>query len=183
MELWDLYTKDRVKTGETMIRGEKVPEGRYRMVVHAGVFNQKGEMLIQQRQPFKKDWSNMWDITMGGCATAGDSSQTAVERELREEIGLELSFENIRPTLTVHFAQGFDDIYLLEQEVDLSKLKLQEEEVQAVKWAGCEEILDMIEEGIFIPYHRSVIELLFFMRNQRGLHTRKDDSVQQSRPL
>lgn len=26
MELWDLYTKDRIKTGETMVRGEAQPE-------------------------------------------------------------------------------------------------------------------------------------------------------------
>ena len=176
MELWDLYTKDRVKTGQTMIRGDKLPENLYHMVVHACVFNKKGEMLVQQRQPFKSGWSNMWDITMGGSATAGDTSQTAVERELREELGLEISFEGIRPALTIHQEDGFDDIYVVEKEVDLSTLKLQYEEVQAAKWASREEIMKMIGEGVFIPYHKSVIELLFFLRNHRGLHTRKDDT-------
>ena len=177
MELWDLYTKDRIKTGQTMVRGDAMPEDLYHIIVHACVFNKKGEMLIQQRQPFKQGWSNLWDITMGGSATAGDTSQTAVERELREELGLELSFEGIRPTLTVHLDEGFDDFYLVECDVDLSALKLQYEEVQAVKWAGHDEIIQMIEEGIFIPYHKSSIDLLFYMKDHRGLHTCGDPTA------
>ena len=30
MELFDLYTSDRIKTGKTMVRGEQTPEGFYR---------------------------------------------------------------------------------------------------------------------------------------------------------
>ena len=82
MEKWDLYTKDRIPTGETMERGTKCPKDGYRMVIHVCIFNAKGQMLIQQRQSFKKGWSNLWDITVGGHAVAGDSSRTAAEREV-----------------------------------------------------------------------------------------------------
>ena len=30
----------------------------------------------------------------------------------------------------------------------------------------------MIDSGTFIPYHRSLIELLFFLRDHSGTHTR-----------
>lgn len=53
MELWDVYNSDKTKSGKTMVRGEKAEKGAYRLVVHACIFNSKGEMLIQQRQPFK----------------------------------------------------------------------------------------------------------------------------------
>ena len=66
-------------------------------------------------------------------------------------------------------------MYVVEKDVDLSDLTLQYEEVQAAKWADKDEIFQMIDEGNFIPYHKSVIELLFFMRNHRGTHTRKDN--------
>lgn len=85
MERWDLYTKDRAKTGRTMVRGEEQPAGTYRIVVNICIFNSRGEMLIQQRQPFKSGWSNLWDITAGGHAVAGETSAIAAERELREE--------------------------------------------------------------------------------------------------
>ncbi|MCI8824572.1 MAG: hypothetical protein HFH63_01540 [Lachnospiraceae bacterium] len=52
------------------------------------------------------------------------------------KIDLKLDLSNVRPQFTINFPDGFDDYYLIEQEVDLSKLKLQETEVQRVKWAG-----------------------------------------------
>ncbi|OSB08523.1 NUDIX hydrolase [Paraclostridium bifermentans] len=172
MEIWDLYDKDRIKTGETMVRGSQFKENTYHLVVHVCIFNLEGKMLIQQRQPFKDGWPNMWDITVGGSAVSGDTSQLAAEREVYEEIGYKLSLDGIRPSLTINFDKGFDDIYLIQKDIDISKLKLQYEEVQSVKWASKEEILSMIDEEIFIPYHKSLIDLLFFMRTSKNSHTR-----------
>lgn len=167
MELWDVYDMNRNKTGRTWVRGEPLQEGNYHLVVHVCIFNSKGEMLIQQRQPFKEGWSNMWDLTVGGSAITGDSSQDAARRELEEEIGLTIDFQDVRPHITFHFERGFDDIYLIEKEVDLHTLTLQYEEVQAVKWASKEEILAMIKTGEFIPYYESLIHFLFDIRNAR----------------
>lgn len=172
MEIWDLYDKDRIKTGETMVRGSQFKENTYHLVVHVCVFNLEGKMLIQQRQPFKDGWPNMWDITVGGSAVSGDTSQLAAEREVYEEIGYKLSLDGVRPALTINFDKGFDDIYLIQKDIDISKLKLQYEEVQSVKWASKEEILSMIDKEIFIPYHKSLIDLLFFMRTSKNSHTR-----------
>lgn len=46
-------------------------------------------------------------------------------RELEEEIGLKLDLSNTRPHLTVNFDEGFDDIYLVEADIDLDELTLQ----------------------------------------------------------
>ena len=174
MELFDLYTADRKKTGKTMVRGEPTPAGYYRMVVHVCIFDSEGRMLIQQRQPFKQGWSNLWDITVGGSAVAGDSSRSAAERETYEELGLAVDLAEVRPTLTLYWEEGFDDFYVLTREIDLQTLRLQYEEVRAVRWATKAEILRMIDSGEFIPYEKSLIELLFFRRNHRSAHTRSD---------
>ena len=174
MELFDLYTADREKTDRTMVRGDPTPEGFYRLVVHVCIFNPEGQMLIQQRQPFKRGWSNLWDITVGGSAVSGDSSRSAAERETFEELGLPINLSDIRPTLTIYWEHGFDDYYVLTRSVDLNTLHLQYEEVQAVRWASKEEILQMIDSGLFIPYEKSLIELLFFRRDHRSSHTRED---------
>lgn len=168
MEVWDVYNKDRQKTGKTMVRGEMFDEDSFHLVVHACIFNKNGEMLIQKRQPFKKGWPDMWDISAGGSALKGDTSQQAMERELFEELGVRFNLDNVRPNITIHFDHGFDDIYLLEKELDLSELVLQYEEVQQVKWAGMEEILSKVEKGEFIPYYKELIELFFKMRNNYG---------------
>ncbi len=168
MERWDVYNKNREKTGNTMLSGEAFEKGRFHLVVHACIFNKNGEMLIQQWQPFKKGWANMQDISAGGSALEGDTSQSAMERELFEELGISISLENKRPHLTINFDNGFDNIYLIDKELELSELSLQYEEVQQVKWAALEEILSKIEKGEFIPYYKELIELLFRMKNRYG---------------
>lgn len=161
MELWDIYDIDRNKTDKIMERGAKFNEGDYHLAVHICIFNSKGEMLIQQRQPFKEGWSNMWDITVGGSATKGDTSASAASRELFEEIGYEYDFTGIRPHYTINFDHGFDDYYFIEEDVDISRLKLQYSEVARVKWATRDEIKEMIREGTFIPYYESLLDLFF----------------------
>ena len=173
MELFDLYDKNRNLIGKTIERGKPLPENCYRLVVHICVFNSKGEMLIQQRQPFKKSWSNLWDISVGGGVVSGETSQIGASRELKEELGIDYCFENEQPILTVNFDNGFDDYYVILKDIEISELSLQYEEVQRAKWATANEIVNMIEEDTFIPYHKALIKLLFSMRNKKGAHTRE----------
>ncbi|MDD7430046.1 MAG: NUDIX domain-containing protein [Oscillospiraceae bacterium] len=165
MELWDVYDENRVKTGRTIIRGEEMQQGDYHMVVHVCIFGSDGKMLIQQRQPFKKGWSGKWDVTVGGSAVSGDTSRTAAVREVKEEIGLDIDLDRVRPVMTVNFERGFDDYYIIEQDADIDSLTLQPEEVKAVKWADYDEICAMIDSGEFIPYEKEMIGLLFKLRH------------------
>jgi len=125
-------------------------------------------MLIQKRQPFKDGWPGYWDVSCGGSAVSGENSSIAAERELGEELGLFHSFTHSRPVLTVHFDDGFDDFYLVHKDLDPEELKLQPEEVESAAWASMDRILEMIEEGTFIPYRPEMIRLLFSMRTGRG---------------
>ena len=168
MERFDLYDSRRRFTGRTIARGEDVPDGLRRLVVHVCVFNPRGEMLIQQRQSFKEGWPNLWDVSVGGGVQAGETTQQAARRELQEELGLEFDFENETPMLTTTFRKGFDDLYVIHLEPDLDTLRLQPEEVQAVRWAGKDEVLAMIETGTFIPYSRPFMEYVFFRHDHWG---------------
>jgi isopentenyldiphosphate isomerase len=170
MEFLDLYTLHRCTTGEVIERGMKIPPENFHLVIHVCIFNSRGQMLIQQRQPFKKGWPNMWDITVGGCALAGEISQEAAMREISEELGLDIDLARKRPSLTVNFEVGFDDIYLIKKEVDLEDLSLQSSEVKSVKWATKEEILQLINSGEFIPYHKSLVDLFFVLKDNAGVH-------------
>ena len=174
MELWDLYSKDREKLGETMERGATHPTGKYRLVVHMAIFNSRGEMFIQQRQSTKFGWPNLWDISASGSVITGETTCMAAEREIGEELGLSISFANRRPALTVHFPDGMGDVFVIEQDIDISAVTLQEEEVQAVRWASEGEILRMIENDTFIPYQPNFISLLFYLRNHATLHIKPD---------
>ncbi len=170
-EFWDIYDKDRVKTERLHRRGDKMQSGDYHLAVHVCIFNSKGELLIQQRQSYKKGWTNMWDITVGGSAVAGDSSSQAAEREVLEELGLKIDLSGIRPRFTMNFSEGFDDYYIIEMDVDISKLKLQKEEVKQVRFVSKEEALRMQEEGIMIPYW--FLDRLFDIRGDYDAHGKR----------
>ena len=178
MECFDLYDVNRNRTGKVLERGNKVPEGFYMLVVHVCIFGSDGRMLIQKRLPNKSGWSGMWDITAGGSALAGDSSQQAASRELLEEVGIDYSLEGMRPAMTIYFDGGFNDIYTVNMDVDIDSLKLQPTEVEQVRWATEEEILEMLKQKEFVLYKSSFISLLFFLRNHNGAFTHKDPTKQ-----
>ncbi len=167
-ELWDIYTKDRSATGETHRRGNRMHAGQYHIVVHVCIFNHKNELLIQQRQTSKRCWPNMWDLSVCGSALAGESSGQAAARETAEELGLILDFTDKRPHFTINFAEGFDDYYILEQNIDLSCLTLQKDEVKSVRWAKKEEVLKLQEEGTMVPYW--FLDRLFEIRGAYDAH-------------
>jgi isopentenyldiphosphate isomerase len=167
MEILDVYDMHRVPTGRTFVRGTK-PENGYYLVAQVIIFNTKGQMLIQQRQANKVGWPNRWDVSAGGSVQAGETSQQAAHRELQEELGLSVDFTGVRPHVCSTFAEGFTDVYIVNRDVDISQLTLQKEEVQTVRWAGREDVLQMIEEGKFIPYYAGWIAYLFDTHKQYG---------------
>ena len=168
MEEWDVYDVQRQKLGKTVMRGQELADGEYHLVVHACIFNANGELLIQQRSQTKSGWPGMWDLSVGGSALRGETAQEAIAREMREELGLLVDFSQNRPHLTIHFDQGFDDLFLLELDVALEDCVLQTEEVAAIRWASRSEIAYLQESGQFIPYYASLLDLLFDIVGQRG---------------
>lgn len=168
MEQLDLYDQYRNRTGQQIVRGDEIPLGFYITVIHLCIFNEEGQLLIQRRYEGKKSFPNLWDISVGGCAQTGETSEDAVRRECFEELGLALPDDDLRPYLTINFDKGFDDIYMVSCSLDLSKLSLQSDEVAEVKWAGEEEVMDLLQEGQFLPYYDHFLKLLFQMRQGMG---------------
>ena len=167
-ERLDIYNANREKTGKIIARkkADSLSAEEYRLVVHVCIFNSCGEMLIQQRQSFKTYFPNQWDITAGGAVKAGETSAQTGEREVAEELGIDISLQNRHPSVSLNFSKGFGEVYLIEKsDIDIDKLTLQYEEVKSVRWATKEQIFSMIDTGEFIPYNKGIIEMLFFKRN------------------
>lgn len=171
MEIWDLYDCNRNKIGKVE-RGQRLPENAFHLVIHVCIINSKGEMLIQKRNTNKKIWPGAWDLTLGGSALAGETSREAAKREMSEELGLEIEFSNELPYFTIVFGdkfdKGFDDYYLIKKDVSLDEICFRDNEVEEVKWASEEEILNMIDNGEFISFHKPLISTIFAMFKQRG---------------
>ena len=153
VELWDLLDKDGNKIGRLHERGKPLSPEYYFLTVHVWIQNSGGEFLISRRSA---DRGHLWHTT-GGCVVSGDDSFTSALRETREEIGLILDSGNARffGRFTVNriFDDGymFQDVWLFRQDVDISAVVMQPEEVCGVMWASIEKINQMIAEGVFVP--------------------------------
>lgn len=169
VEIWNVYDRDRNLTDRVHRRGEPLKEGDYHLIIHLCIFNSKGELLIQRRQPWKKGWPNMWDLSVGGSALIGENSRRAAEREAKEELGIDIDLSEYRPKFTVNFPRGFDDYWMIEKDIPLEAFKLQEEEVAEVRWVNKEQLQELVDKGIFIKY--SFIDKIFELRHYNSAIT------------
>jgi 8-oxo-dGTP diphosphatase len=151
MEIWDIYDKNREKTGKTIVRGESLEQGEYHLVVHMWILNSRGEFLIQKRASCVKSSPNMWAIT-GGAAIAGDDSYTACQREVFEELGIKADMSCAEVYLTVKRQDSICDVWVIRQDFELDECTLQEEELSEVRWATVTEVNELIGMGKFHIY-------------------------------
>jgi len=86
---------------------------------------------------------------------------------------LDIDFSQTRPILSLNFADGWDDVYIIERDINLEELKLQPEEVANARWATKEEIKELIEKEDFVLYRPSYIDYIFEKRANLGRPTKK----------
>lgn len=147
-ELWDIYDRNRQKTGRTHRRGDPFREGDYHLSMHIWIMNPQGEFLITKRSP-NKGFPNTWEAT-GGSALAGEDSLTAALRETKEETGITLDPRCGKLVLEQWGDHYVCDVWLFRQNVSLEDVVLQEGETCDVKYATPEEIKEMTEQGDFV---------------------------------
>ena len=165
-EKWDIYDVNRQRTSRIIERPSAWGQEAYHLIIHVAIFDPENRMLIQLRSPNKHAWANLWDVSAGGSALAGEESWQAAERETFEELGIRLQLKNTRPHVSINYTRGFDDFYTVElPDPDLSSLELQESEVAEVRWASLNEVRQMLTDGTFVPYFPRLIELLWQVKD------------------
>lgn len=160
MEVFDLYDGLGNKLDKTMIRGTSNQKGEYHLVVHIWIRNSKGEYLIQQRNKLTDVRPFMWAIT-GGAVTSGEDSITGAIRETYEELGLELSRDQIKLLKRYYIdaevgdtTNYITDLYLAETDASIDSLTLDKVEVKDAKFVSMDDIKYMIEHNEFWNYER-----------------------------
>lgn len=147
MEYRDLYDINRMLTGEKIKKGENVPKNRYYVTVVIFIQNNKGEFLLQINK--KHD---MWSTT-GGHPKSGESSIESIAAEMKEELGYIVVLDKIKLIKTYQSEDDFVDLYYYNEDIDIKKLKLQEEEVDCIDWFNNEQIEKLIKDNNFLPPH------------------------------
>lgn len=158
MEYWDIYDAEKKPTGRTMKRNDWcLKDGEYHLTVLGIIARPDGKFLITKRV-MTKAWAPGWWEVSGGAAMAGETSEEAVKREIREETGLDVTGWDGGYLFTYHRenpGEGdnyFVDVYRFCADFSEEDLQLQEAETDGYRFATAEEIKALAEEGIFLHY-------------------------------
>lgn len=147
METRDLYDIDRNLIGKTIKKGDNIPENTYIMMVVIFIQNNNSEFLIQKRSIEK---GGQW-ATTGGHPKSGETSLQGIITEVKEELGI-----HIQNPVLFKKASGKNticDLYYVKQDVSLSEITIQKEEVQEIRWASIDEINNLMNNDEFNKGH------------------------------
>ena len=124
---------------------------------------------MQQRVKDKETNPGKWDVSVAGHVSAGQTSIEAAIREVKEEIGIDLEEKDLEYMLTYQigrkvkenfYANHIFDFYMVKTDViDVSKIKLQESEVEQVKLCNLEEVQNMLSKNMVVE-RKPVYEVL-----------------------
>ncbi|QOD60844.1 NUDIX domain-containing protein [Polaribacter haliotis] len=141
-ELIDILTPEGKQTGKTALKSEAHKNGWFHATVHIWLFTSNKKILLQKRALTKKVFPGLWDISVAGHISAGESILSSAKREVFEEIGLELQEKELVKIGTrihqVSHANGIQDnehhhVFIAELKVPVESLTMQIEEVAGLQ--------------------------------------------------
>ena len=139
-EILDLYDDDFNRLDKTIVRRkDEIPDGMNIMMSYALIKNGDNYLIEQftERNNYK------FGIP-GGHLNTGESAEEGLKRELKEELNIDdFEYKKI-DTVKFPYNKYIFNVFLIENKIDINKLKYQEDEVIDVKWLSKEEIIELI---------------------------------------
>ena len=167
MELLDVYNSKGEITGKIVPRGSKDESfGPDEHIAVAIIYieNSEGKFLMQLTS---KEKGHIYSAT-GGHIDHGENAKEAILREVKEEIGLDISKENVIDLghICVDFPVRF--IFYLKKDVDIKDLVLDKNEVESMHYLSVDELKKVIEEGKMHKGHIFVLEEVLKYKKKIG---------------
>lgn len=143
MEYLNLYDKEGNLTNEKGIRGEKTD--KLVGIVIIFIENSNGEFLIQKTS---KSRENVY-ATTGGHVSYGSTFKETVINEVKEELGIDISNDDIIEMNTYIREKVIQKVFYLKKDININDITIQEDEVEKVKWLSKKQINKIIDNNEF----------------------------------
>ncbi len=133
------------------------------------VFNEKNELLLQQRALHKYHTPGLWSNTCCSHPRYGETTLQAVNRRLPEEMGFDTELTHVHEmSYEIRFDNGvieneYDHVFVGRYE---KNPVINEEEVQAYKWITLEELKKDMDRNpkIYTFWFKKIIEEFDFIK-------------------
>ena len=154
-EFFDVVDEAGQPTGKVISRDEAHQKGTLHRTAHVWLVKKKPEgydILLQKRSEEKDSFPGMFDTSSAGHIPAGDEPLQSALRELKEELGLTASPEELKfaGTFRIQYEKEFHGrlfrdnevtrVYVYDKPVNIQDLTLQESEVSEVRWFDLDEV-------------------------------------------
>ncbi len=176
-ELIDVLDENGVKTGEILPRDEIHKKGLWHRSIVVAIINDKNEILLQQRSKEKEKNAGMWDISVAGHISTGQDALSAAAREINEEVSVNLGYKVDIKSFRYMFSyrtqakyaddfienQFYDFFILRKENLPIEDIKMQESEVQAIKFVTVNELMELCDKKIIVERKPVYDELINYL--------------------
>lgn len=146
MEKIDLYTKDKVKLNKVFIRHQDMLlDNEYYLLEQAWIINDNKEILLTRRN-FNKSHGGLWEAT-AGHVKAGENDIEGIQREVYEELGLNIKKSDFNFVKSLIKKQAILDIWIVRNNIKIEDLNLKNDEVIDAKFVSFDEFKKMLDNN------------------------------------
>lgn len=139
---------------EDNIIGTKEREERtYNDIVRvsgATIIDSNNNILIAQRSFNKKYNGGKWTVSAAGTLEEGETYISNIIKEIQEELGIAVGEKELIPSL--YGLENRDNsfyrqMYFIKKDIPISKIKIQKEEVENVKWIELDKLIESVNNN------------------------------------
>ncbi|MRH99897.1 NUDIX domain-containing protein [Kriegella sp. EG-1] len=172
-ELIDILDANGNLTGKTAMKTDAHKNGWFHQTIHVWFYTLNGEILLQQRGKDKDTYPLLWDVSVAGHISAGETIKKAAIREIEEEIGIKLKTEQLEKIgvfKSIHKHNDklidceFHHTYISKLNIALEKLIKQESEIEELKLVPIKQFniqLKDIKASNYVPHTKKYYEAIY----------------------
>lgn len=164
MEYLDVVDEYGNPIGEVVERTKAHSLGIRHRTSHVWIVRKKDgkvQLLLQKRCKEKDSFPECYDISSAGHIPAGCGYVESALRELQEELGLEVTEEELLEcgNITIDITSSFHEhkfvdkqvakVFLLWKDIPESRITLQKEEIESVVWMNFDEVKEGVAGNVF----------------------------------
>ena len=149
MELLDIVDEKGNFTGRVMEREQVHDLNLLHWEVAAFIINNNKEILLQKRASKKRFNPNKWGLCAGHVGS-GESLEATILREIKEEIGLELTAQELNVLEKMEIRKREENSHIKRYYYVVcneNNFIIQKEELSEVKWFKIDTVIDMINNN------------------------------------
>lgn len=134
-------------------------------VVHLHIFNKNGQIYLQKRSKNKDVQPGKWDTAVGGHVNSGEDIESALKREMAEELGIKA--DHFQPLYRYVMRNNYESELVHTFRINHNgPFRINREEIEFGRFWRLNEIQKNLGKGLFTPNFEQEFSMLMQILNK-----------------